>query len=283
MERTMSVEEKIRRAEEIYAKKQKNKEPNTSNIVGFSVRTSGNSENKKEIKIDSDGNVIEESILINALPIVKLNNNSWDRIKSGLSGYETDGDGNLRFSDGYIAYCNKRYINKVIFNNIYTKEVIGHLKVGADFETIEKTLGTPTFKTKDYIGYKTKEVYAFFRENEITIYPNRKMSNKDLEELFESYFNKSYGKDRTYFLVDIRNNFDDFEIEMDEKNDIVTITSITRQVIAKLDKIGTIEVEFYDGYKVALDSTQKRIDNKEFKTNEENLIEIAESERVSGK
>ena len=109
------------------------------------------------------------------------------------------------------------------------------------------------------------------------------MSNKNLEELFESYFNKSYGKDRTYFLVDIRNNFDDFEIEMDEKNDIVTITSITRQVIAKLDKIGTIEVEFYDGYKVALDSTQKRIDNKEFKTNEENLIEIAESERVSGK
>ena len=46
-----------------------------------------------------------------------------------------------------------------------------------------------------------------FYDGEIIIYPNRKMNNKNLETLLYSYKNGTYVKGRTYFLVDIRNNY----------------------------------------------------------------------------
>ena len=45
MERTMSVEEKIRRAEEIYAKKQEGKNPKTTRVGIYENKT------KKDIKL----------------------------------------------------------------------------------------------------------------------------------------------------------------------------------------------------------------------------------------
>ncbi len=252
--------------------------PSTSGMVGLSTRAAKpNNQTQKEEK---DEKIKEESILVNALPVIKLNNNSWDRMNSNFSDYQTDENGNLYFTEGYTIYCNKRSVTKVVFDETYTGETVGRIKVGTDLKDIQKTLGTPTFKLKDCIGYKTREVYVFYKKDEISVYPNMKISNQKFEELLNSYFEKTYGKDRTYFLVDIRNNFDDFEIEMDEENDIVTIKSLKRQVIAELGSLGDIEVEFYNGYQVALDSTQEHIDSNDYRTNEKDLINITESERI---
>lgn len=261
-----------------------NQESDTSGMVGFSVRNSGTaSREKKETKVDSNGKIAEEDILTNAVPLVKLNNNGWDRVKAAFSGFQVDENGNTVFSDGYTLYCNGKYVNYVVFSSDYKGEVVGHLKVGTDLKTVERTLGTPTFQSKDYLGYKTREEYVFFYEDEISVYPNGNISNKKLEELFESYLNKTYEKERTYFVVDIRENYEDFTIELDSKTNVITLTSVTRQVIAKLDSLGNIEVEFYNGYKIANDSTKEYINQKLYVTNEEDLVEIAENERVSGK
>lgn len=262
-----------------------NNKTGSSKLVGFSVSnsTSNSQRNEKERKVDNNVEIPEIDILVNALPIIKLNNNNWDRLKSQFLGYEIDENGNLIFPDGYILYCNGLLVNNVIFDNTYTGEIIGNVKVGEDFKTIEKKLGTPTFKSESYIGYKTKEDYVFFYDNEVSVYSNRSISNKDIEELFESYLNKTYGKERTYLLVDIRNNYPDFKIEIDETTDVVTITSVLRQVVGRLDSLGNIELEFYNGYKIANESTKNYIKEKLYLTNDKDLVEIIENERVSGR
>lgn len=262
-----------------------NKEPDSSGMAGFSVRTKKSESlgTVKETKVDEKGNILEEDILVNAVPIIKLNNNGWDRVKANFSGFQLDENGTAIFEEGYKLYCNGKYVNYVLFDNTYEREVLGHFKVGDDFKSIEEKLGTPTFRSKDCLGYKTKEVYVFFYKDEIVVYSNKKISNKDLENLFKSYLNKTYEKGRTYFLVEIRNNYPDFTIEMDEENDVVTITSTLRQIVAKLDSHENIEVELYNGYEVATEETQKLIDEKRYLTNEEDLVEIVEDERVSGK
>lgn len=262
-----------------------NNKSNLSEKANFSLRQDGVNSlgNEKEKKVDNNGKIAEEDIFIKCIPIIKLNNVRWDRVKAQFTEFELDGDGNAVFSDGYTLYCNGKYVINAVFNDTYTEELVDSIKIGDSFEKIEKTLGVPTFKSKDYLGYKTKDTYVFFYENEVSFYPNIDFNNNDLEQLFLNYFEKTYGKERTYFLVDIRNNYEDFLIDLDEKTNIVTIKSIARQVIAKLDSIGNIEIEFYDGYNVSNETTQKYISKKIFETNEEDLIEIYENERISKK
>ena len=264
-----------------------NKAPDSSGMAGISVRTSGkgNLGEQKTTKVNENtGKVVEEEFSVNALPIINLINNNWDRVQARFSGFELDSEGNASFEeDGYKLYCNGKYVNYIVFNNNFQKEIVGHLKINADKKTIEATLGTPTFERSECIGYKSREIYAFFYDGEIIIYPNRKMNNKNLETLLYSYKNGTYVKGRTYFLVDIRNNYPDFVIEQDVESDVITITSTTRQVIAKLDGLGNIEVEFYNGYEISEEMTKNKKKKKIYLTSEEDLVEIFENERVNGK
>lgn len=252
---------------------------------GFSVREkTDESGNKKETKVNSEGEIEEERIAINSIPIINLNNHNWDRMNTKInSSYEVDENGNLVYSDGYTLYCNKRVVLNVVFNENYTENVIGGIKVGTDLKEVEKTLGTPTFKGGKYIGYKTIEDYFFFTENEISVYPNLPIDNEDFEILVNDYYTKRRDIDRTDFLIEIRNNFEDFLIDLDEEKDIVTISSTIRNVTVKLNNLGNIEPEFYSGYKYILDETTNYVNTKDYKKTEEDLVEIKEVERINGR
>lgn len=261
-----------------------NKEPDVSGMAAFSTRTlEDKSVSTNSTKVDDVGKVVEEDILVNALPIINLNNNKWDRLEAKFSNFTLDENGNAVFDkEGYTLFCNGTYVNYAVFNKNFEKDVIGHVKVGENFDSIETKLGEPTFKRDEYIAYKTREVYVFFYSDEIVVYPNRRISNKKLEELFRDYTERRYFDGRTRFLVEIRERFPDIIITQDEEKDIIYLKSLTRQFVAKLDELGNIEVELYIGYKIATDSVQEYVDKNVYTTNEEDLVEIAENERVSG-
>lgn len=71
-----------------------------------------------------------------------------------------------------------RKINGKIFNIIFTdkykKSVLNNFTVGTKSDIIKGGLGEPTFYNEDnsVIGYKTKDIYIFFEENQISIYRN---------------------------------------------------------------------------------------------------------------
>lgn len=263
-----------------------NKAPDSSGMAAISVRTNDgalkNTDDSKDKKEDSK-KIKETDLLVNCVPVINLINNDWDRLQAGLKGFTLDDLGNAVYDDGYTLYCNGTYVNYVVFNKKFEKEVIGNCRVGDDLKDVKKNLGTPTFSNDGLVGYKTREVYAFFYEDEIVIYPNRTMNNSEFENAINSYKDKIYGKDRTYFLADIRQNYPDFEITEDQDNNVITITSLTRQVIAKLDGLENIDVEFYNGYNFALDTTKKYIEENMYTQNKNDLVEQFEIERINGR
>lgn len=263
-----------------------NKEPNTSGMVGLSSRntTSVTSKSKNETSKNKkeEKKYTEVDTLINAVPLISLNNSNWDKLKSGFSDVVLDEDGNYTSEEGYTLYCNGKKVNYIIFNSNFEGEIIGHLKVGDDFKTVKSKLGNPTFKSDEYIGYKTREVYVFFYKDQIVAYSNKDVTNNgDLETFLNSYFEKTYTEGRTRFLVEIRERYDDFEIEMDEETNTVIMTSLERQMKVKLDSIGTIEVELYDDYNVVNERTSELIEEGIFRTNEKDLVEVFEKERIA--
>ncbi|MBR2290028.1 MAG: hypothetical protein IJ867_05435 [Clostridia bacterium] len=221
--------------------------------------------------------------MVTCLPIVNLNNFNWNRTAAKFSGFELDENGNAVFAkEGYIFYCNGRNVNYVVFTKDYQKEIIGHIKVGTDLATIQKTLGEPTFITKGGIGYKTRENYVFYYEDEICVYPKFDSSSKKLEDLINSYFEKTYTKGKENFVAELTNKYIDFVAQEDEETKTTTLTSIARQMILKLDGIGNIEVELYNGASVSEDKTKEYIEQKRYVQKNEDLVEIVEKERVSG-
>jgi len=258
------------------------KAPDSSGIAIFSVRETNILGGKTETKVDGNtGKVVEEDILVNAVPVIQLINSKWDRMEARFSGYEIDSYGNAVFNDGYTMYCNGMYVYNIVFNTNYQKEILGHIKIGTDFDTIEAKLGTPTFRRDDCIGYKTREVYIFFYDDEISIYPNREFSNVALEKKIGYYADAISEEGRTRFLLDIKNEYNDFTVEASQDEDVMILKSITRQIVLKLDSLDGIEVELYNGYSVASDKTKEYIEETIYEQKEEDLIDVFEIERKS--
>ena len=124
------------------------------------------------------------------------------------------------------------------------------------------------------IGYRTPEIYAFFYKDEISIYPNKNINNKDFERLLFLYANKQYPGNRTNFIVEINKNYPDFISKIEEN--YIKLYSLNRQIEIKLYEDKDIEIIVYDGYKFG-PYMQDYLNI--VKVEETNLIENKEVER----
>lgn len=120
-------------------------------------------------------------IEVQSQELKELISKGWvtDEVDFGTKETEFD-DYDIFFDEGIeVKTINKKVFN-IIFTEKYEKEVVNGIKVNTSFEEIKKILGTPTFnhsnyvenreKEIGYIGYKGKDIYIFFSENEISIY-----------------------------------------------------------------------------------------------------------------
>ncbi len=237
---------------------------------------------KEETKIDNNktSDVIEEKkLILNSMILIKLNNSNWDRIAANLKGFTLDEAGNAYFEDGTTLYCNGKNVDYITFNSNYSEEIIEHVKLGDSFETIKSKLGTPTFNSENSLGYKTQAVYIFFYDNEVCVYPNKKYSNGNLETLILDYYNKTYNGNRTNFVVEVLNSYNDFESEMDGED--VVLNSVLRQISIRLNKDGNIAVTIYNGYNINTEKMKNYVDDNIFEKSNDDSIELKENERIS--
>lgn len=72
-------------------------------------------------------------------------------------------------------------IYNIVFDSKYLEPVINGFTVGTNRDIIISRLGNPTFQNNDgsVIGYKSRELYAFFSDNQISIYRNNGESGFD--------------------------------------------------------------------------------------------------------
>lgn len=229
--------------------------------------------------------VIEEKEITNDSFIIrKLVMNSWNRQKAKIdSEYKLGEGGEYIYDDGYTIYCESTNIQNIIFNNNYKDNVLGELTVGTTNKKIKEALGEPSFENKSLsmIGYKTSTLYAFFYENEISIYPNKELKNSKLEDLIMQYMNKTYTKSRTNFVLEIRKECPDFVgYETDEG---VTLYSINRQIEINLDDNGNINLHLYNGYEMTSTLEDVYEDNTNIAKDTRDFVELKEIERKAAK
>ncbi len=87
----------------------------------------------------------------------------------------------IYFDEGIETRKISGKIYNIIFTKNYVKPVVNGFTVGEKHDIIIRELGTPTFQNEDktIIGYKSKDIYVFFGENEISIYRNTKETGFD--------------------------------------------------------------------------------------------------------
>ena len=109
-------------------------------------------------------------------------NNNWIYNKVNLGTKESSIDNyEIYFDEGYKVRKIGSEIYNIIFTKNYKSQVIENIITSTKMETIESILGKPTFKNDDYniIGYKSNDIYIFFNENEISVYPIEKYNEED--------------------------------------------------------------------------------------------------------
>ena len=92
------------------------------------------------------------------------------------------------FQDYFIYFDEGLEVRKIsgkIYNVIFTKKyenpVVNGFTVGTESGIIKGKMGTPTFQSSDgnIIGYKGKDIYVFFEQDQISIYRNTEESGFD--------------------------------------------------------------------------------------------------------
>lgn len=246
-------------------------------VVSESENTSNNTEENLEDEI------LEEDVFADSVIIRNLINNNWTRIDNNfVSEYEKDEDGNYIY-DGYTIYTTDGVnIRNIVFNQDYETEVIAGLTVGATYEQIEEAFGVPPIFIDEDLGlygYKTTSVYAFFYNDEISIYPNSDFNNLNFEEDLFEYIYGNYDGNQTNFVVKIRKNYPDFSAYLEDED--VILQSENRQIKIKLNgNYNQTEITLYNGYKSSslMQGNLYKYDITEER--ETDLVELVETERI---
>lgn len=191
-----------------------------------------------------------------------FNMNSWSTRAAGVEIKEI-GDGYLDYGN-YKVLTNNTFIKTIILGLDFEGEIIEGLKVGETFEDIKQKLGEPVFKKSNMIGYKTNDVYVFFYNNEVAIYPNEYFSNLGLENLIEKYVTGEY-RERSELAYDIVHTYLDFHSYIDNNNTL-NIESPVRGMKIKITNQGDISSEIYNNYDIT-EKTKKYIRENIIKTN----------------
>ena len=245
----------------------------------ISISTSSDDKTKSDIAKETNSVIEPTPMSVNAMPLKMLVNNSWDRIKSNLTdGYVIDGDGKYIYEEGYTLYCDGIKVQNIVFNTNYKDKVVGEIKIGTASKDLKSSLGTPSFQDKSIgmIGYKTKDLYVFFYDNEISIYPNKNLNNKTFESKLLTYYYGNYSKDRTNFVLEMKRDFSDFFAIQQGEN--VILRSVNRQIEIILGENKQTEIIIYNGYK-AESAMKNMLEENNIISRQQDLAEKQEIER----
>ena len=205
-----------------------------------------NEENIKKINSYKVIDAKEEKI--SKEEIFSLEVYEWNILNAPLNNFTKDKSGNITTQENmHLEISRGKIIKRLVLNKDYKENIIKNIKVGTSQEEIKKQLGDPTFENTKMIGYKLENEYVFFYEDKIVLYPNIKYSDNDiLEELIQKYYNGEYTKGRSRFANEILRTYSDFDSRIED--DVVILSSITRQIELKLDNNGEIEIFIYNNY-----------------------------------
>lgn len=191
--------------------------------------------------------------------------NGWNKDKLSIGKAENELENYVEYASfGINIYEIDEKVFNILFDTRYTGTVINGIKVGDTFETVISKLGTPTFGDAEgfYIGYKGEQLYVFFNEDQISVYPVESEAKNinsliekyeedgsikklvsgatDLWENYEEYYYNEYVVNLTYPLVGIK-----FQFGVTENHGIIIYNNFIGEIIENYtqEELSKIEIE----------------------------------------
>lgn len=129
-----------------------------------------------DVELDIKSDIINECI-----------QKKWNTSKIKFGTKESKFDNyDIYFDEGIEVRNVGTKVFNIVFTNKYEHEILKDIKVGMEIDEIKSILGTPTFEESNMIGYKGKDIYIFFSENEISVYRVEDFTDDGFAEFLES-------------------------------------------------------------------------------------------------
>ncbi len=142
-----------------------------------------------------------------------LTQNNWNRKELSI-GKETEKvDEYIEYLDyGIYIYDIDEKVFNLIFDTRYKGTIVNGIKVGDSLENVVSILGNPTFGNieEGYVGYKGQELYVFFNNEQISIYPVENNNSSDLSQLVKQYESDGSIKKLVSNATDIWENYEEY-------------------------------------------------------------------------
>lgn len=199
-------------------------------------------------------------IVVNSAVLQALINNGWKTTNLNIGTKESTFDKyDIYFDEGFeIKTVNKKVFN-IVFTNKYGKEVIGGIKVGADLAQIKERFGESYTQVAN-LGYKTKDYYVFFSDDEISIYPNHNYDSStyvEFEKLVENYNENQDLNEFMDELTDLWPDYDSYEYD----SSYLSISYALKGVKISFNLGEANGIKLYENYNGSLKTEQKSYKN----------------------
>lgn len=223
---------------------------------------------KEELKVET----IEMDI--NSEELKSLIKAKWNINNANLGTQEsTFNKYRIYFDEGYEIRTIQGKVFNIVFNKKYKGKVVEDYKVGDSLGNIEATLGT-SYKDDQKIGYKTKDFYVVFSDDEISIYPNYEYDYTEFENLVKEYNSKKDINDFMDKLTDIWPDYDNYSYD----TNYVTISYTLKGVKISFSSKSNDGIQIYENYKGLFKQEKPEYTNLYYKLNE-SLIMLKEEQR----
>lgn len=190
-------------------------------------------------------------------------NDGWDnRYNFGIrdSIYE---DYYIYFKQGIKVRTIQDKIYNIVFDNNYSGNVVNNLFPGISFDSIEASLGNPTFEDKDnnVIGYKSNDIYVFFSNNEISVYRNSNDNSDDFFKLADEFINEEI--DLLEFMNKLTYLWPDYS-KYEYSSDSVYLSYPLKGIEIKINYDDINGILVYNNIKSSMSKIQRYIENTNF-------------------
>lgn len=232
---------------------------------------------KNEDSRKSKENILKvetKNLDINSTVLQNLINSNWNTSRVNLGSQEsTYNKYKIYFDEGYEIREIQGKVYNIVFTNNYKEKVVQDYKVGDSLEKIEAELGT-SYKDTGIIGYRTKDFYIYFTQDEISIYPNSNYDYTEFENLVKEY---NQNKDINEFMYKLTDIWPDYDSYIYDTNyvDICYSQKGVRVTFSSYKKDG---IQIFENYKGNLKTQEEPLTDVYYKLNQ-NLFVSAEQKR----
>lgn len=227
---------------------------------------------KQDSKISKENElkVEEKNLKVNSSILQKLINANWITSKVNLGTAESKFNKyDIYFDEGYEVRTIQGKVFNIVFTDKYNENVVENYKVGTDTETIKDDVGI-CYSDSGIVGYKTKDFYIFFSNNEISVYPNYGYSNLDeFEKLIEEYSKNGDINDFMDKLTDLWPDYDKYKYDTNYVEMWYTLKGIKVQYRSTNPE----GIQIYENYKGDLKKEKTDYKDVYYKLNKNLMLE----------